>query len=78
MTFEPRTAVEFLSLQNNERTHAEFLAWLVSRHAGLGDQSVALLAHLLGPDWFSGETLRVKRVATETTVGEEGKKKCSP
>ena len=50
--FERTSAIERLSLQNNERTHAEMLAWLFSESSRLGGDRVALLRELLGGEAF--------------------------
>lgn len=51
--FERTSAIERLSLQNNERTHAEMLAWLFSANSRLEGDRVALLRELLGGEAFA-------------------------
>lgn len=48
LDYDHRTALEFISLQNRERTHAEVLAWLLSEHSRLGPSRADVLVSLLG------------------------------
>jgi hypothetical protein len=73
MDFGRRSAIEWLSLQNNERTHAEMLGWLLSECSRLGEQRVVVLRALLGDDAFAdmddATTWTFARPRTEVPLG---------
>lgn len=75
LDYSHRSALEFISLQNRERTHAEVLRWLLSEHSRLGMSAAGILAGLLGdvaavlmPE--GSRVWSVEAVRTERTIGD--------